>query len=73
LAIVWIYEGRNSGPRAFWNFEDARREQDEENGCTVEDILAYPESYGNPEVGGSKEEGFFYIDDGGAITRVEVE
>jgi len=69
LAKVWIYEGRNSGPRAFWNYQDARDEQDRDNGCTVEDILAQ----GDFEVGGSQEDGYFYIDDGGAITLVEVE
>ena len=73
MARVWIYEGRNSGPRAFWNFEDARIQQDIDNGCTLEDIEADPETYGSPEWGGSKDEGWFYIDDGGAITLVEVE
>lgn len=70
---VWIYEGRNSAAQAFWNFEDARREQDEDNGCTVEDIRAYPNLYGDLEIGGSEEEGWFYIDDGGSIHKVTVQ
>jgi hypothetical protein len=73
MARVWIYEGRNSAARAFWNYEDARTQQDIDNGCTVEDIREDPETYGNPEIAGSQEEGYFYIDDGGAITLVEVE
>lgn len=66
---VWVYEGRNSQARVFRNFEDARREQDEDNRCSVEEILAE----GQFEVGGSEEAGYFYIDDGGSIFKVTIE
>lgn len=67
---IWIYEGRNSGARAFWNYQDARDQQDRDNGGTLEEILwSEPET----DYGGSEEEGYFYIDDGGAIHLVEVE
>lgn len=73
MTEIWIYEGRNSAAQAFWNYQDARKEQDEDNGCTLEDIQQYPELYGNPDYGGSEEKGYFYIDDGGSITKVRVE
>jgi hypothetical protein len=67
---VWIYEGRNSQAQAFWNYQDARDEQDRDNGGTLEEILW---SEPTTDWGGSEEEGYFYIDDGGSIHLVEVE
>jgi hypothetical protein len=74
MARIWIYEGRNSAARAFWNYEDAREAQDRENGGSLEDLIDSAAWVGAPlEYGGSKEEGYFYIDDGGSIHLVEVE
>ena len=49
-------------------FMMARVEQDKDNRCTVEECAA-----NDLEVGGSYEDGYFYIDDGGSIDLVEVE
>lgn len=68
LTDIWIYEGRNSAAQAFWNYKDARAEQDEDNGCTPEQAKA-----DGFDVGGSEAEGFFYIDDGGSITKVTIQ
>lgn len=70
---VWIYEGRNSAARLFYNYSDARTQQDIDNGCTPEDMSMDPDLWGNPEISGSEDEGYFYIDDGGSITLTEVE
>lgn len=70
MTKVWIYEGRNSAARAFWNYQDARDQQDRDNGGTLEEILW---SEPGTDYGGSEKEGYFYIDDGGAIHLVEVE
>ena len=70
MAEVWIYEGRNSQAQAFWTFQDARDEQDRENGGTLEEILW---SEPRTDYGGSEEEGYFYIDDGGSIHKVVVQ
>jgi hypothetical protein len=67
---IWIYEGRNSAAQAFWNYQDARDEQDRDNGGTLEDILW---SEPRTDWGGSEEEGYFYIDDGGSINKVAVQ
>lgn len=70
MAEVWIYEGRNSQAQAFWNYEDARREQDDDNGGTLEELLW---SEPRTDWGGSEEAGYFYIDDGGSIHKVTVQ
>lgn len=71
MAEVWIYEGRNSPARAYWKYQDARDQQDRDNGAPADEL----EIFGGfaPEMGGSEEEGWFYIDDGGSITKVVVE
>jgi hypothetical protein len=66
---IWIYRGRHGELRAYNSFADARVQQDEDNRCTVEEIL----EDGELEVGGSEEEGYFYIDEGGSIDLVEVQ
>lgn len=68
MTEVWIYEARNDGPAVYWNFADARAQQDEDNRCSVEEAIR--EGF---EVGGSEERGFFYIDDGGAITKAKIQ
>ena len=67
---VWVYQPRNEDVRVFAEdqFATARFEQDLDNGCTP---LEAQEN--GLEVGGSEEEGYFYIDDGGSIRLVEVE
>lgn len=70
MTEIWIYEGRNSAAQAFWNYQDARDEQDQDNGGTLEEILW---SEPRTDWGGSEEEGYFYIDDGGSIHKVEVQ
>lgn len=67
---VWIYCGRSSSPEAFYNFEDARKVQDEDNRMTLDEIIA---EFGQDAVSGSEEEGNFSIDDGGSITLVEIQ
>lgn len=69
---VWIYEGRNSAARAYWRFADARAQQDTDNGGTLEELVLSHKDW-ELEWGGSEEEGWFYIDDGGSINLVEVE
>lgn len=70
---VWVYMSRNGNHHVYKGdsegFAKARAEQDADNRVTVEEILAENEL----EVGGSEESGQFYIDDGGDITRYEVE
>lgn len=76
---VWIYEGRNSQAAAFWNYQDARAEQDIDNGATLEEMIEDAENsewnsvHNMPEYGGSEEKGYFYIDDGGSIHKVTVQ
>lgn len=70
MTEVWIYEGRNSPTQAFWKYQDARDEQDEENGCSLDDILR---SEPKTDWDGSEEAGYFYIDDGGSIQKVTVQ
>jgi hypothetical protein len=67
---VWVYESRRGEIRIFaeHNRHLARAEQDDDNRCTVEDILADNEL----EVDGNPDEGDFSIDDGGSITLMEV-
>ena len=67
---IWIYESRSAPSAAYYNFSDARKQQDEDNRMTVEEIL---EDQGEWAVEGSEEEGFFSIDDGGSIDLVEVQ
>lgn len=67
---IWIYEGRNSQAQAFWNYQDARDEQDDDNGGTLEQLLW---SQPGLDYAGSEEEGYFYIDDGGSIHKVTVQ
>lgn len=68
---VWFYQGRHGELEAFEGtdvgFMLARESQDRDNGCTVEDIRA-----DGGDVDGSREEGYFYIDDGGRIDLVDV-
>lgn len=73
---VWIYEGRNSQAQAFWKFQDARREQDRDNGATLEEMIENAENsewVSVPDFGGSEKDGYFYIDDGGSIHKVTVQ
>lgn len=69
----WVYHSRNGYIRLFTGdsagFAKGRAAQDDENRCTVEEIIE--QGYG--EVGGSEEEGYFYIDDGGRLDLTEVE
>lgn len=64
---LWVYQSRKGYIELYHNFEDARREQDSDNRCSIEDHIA-----DGREVGGSEEQGYFYIDDGGSIELVEV-
>lgn len=68
---VWVYQGRHGELLVFAeeNRHLARREQDEDNRCTVEDII----EQGDFEVDGNKMSGDFSIDDGGSITLMEVQ
>jgi hypothetical protein len=72
---VWVYKSRRGEIQLF--AEDkrhwARIEQDADNGCSVEDILANPELYGDGEIDGDPNEGNFSIDDGGSIKLVLVQ
>ena len=70
---VWVYRSRNGNNAVFtgdeFGFQKARWRQDDDNCCTIEDIA----EEGELEIGGSEEEGHFYIDDGGSIELFEVE
>lgn len=69
---VWVYESRCDSPRVFvgnhvgWIL--ARTAQDEDNRCSLEDVKE-----SGSDFGGSEEEGYLYIDDGGVIRLVEIE
>jgi hypothetical protein len=65
---LWVYQGRHGELELYNDFATARAQQDEDNGMTVEEIL----EQGDLEVGGSEEEGSFWIDEGGDITLVQV-
>lgn len=70
---IWVYKSRNGYtnlyPGTHEGFVRARAAQDDDNRCTIEDIIRL--GYG--EVGGSEEEGRFYADDGGSIELLEVQ
>lgn len=70
---VWVYMSRNGNHHVYTGdstgFAKARAVQDHDNRCTPEEIVE--QGYG--EVGGSEEEGHFYIDDGGDIQLYDVE
>lgn len=70
---VWVYRSRNGNHGVFTGdldgFERARARQDDDNNLTVEEIM----EENDLQVGGSYEEGNFYIDDGGYIELFEVE
>jgi hypothetical protein len=71
LMKLWLYQGRHGELQLFsfsGGFEKARAIQDEDNGCTEEEAVA-----NDLDVYGSKEGGYFSIDDGGSITLLEVE
>lgn len=69
----WLYEGRQGQKRLFSGdrdgFDKAREAQDDDNRITLEEILELDDN----EVGGSFEEGHFYIDDGGDIELLTCE
>lgn len=66
---VWVYESRRGEVMLF--SEDkrhmARKEQDDDNGCTYEDCVK-----DGSWIDGNPDEGDFSIDDGGSITLIEV-
>jgi hypothetical protein len=72
---VWVYESRRGEIVIF--SEDhrhlARAEQDDDNGCSVENFMTHPELYGEGEINGNPDEGDFSIDDGGSIILMEVQ
>lgn len=63
----FLYQGRHGekilvhADEHGWNY--LRKMQDEDNRCTLEDIEG--------DFGGSYEEGYFWIDDGGHIETIE--
>lgn len=67
---VWVYKGRHGELMVFSeeNRHLARKEQDEDNNATVEDIRQWAES----DIDGDPDKGDFSIDDGGSIHLVEV-
>jgi len=64
---VWVFRSRKDYIDLYYDFDAARDAQDKDNCCTIEDHIR-----DGREVGGSKEEGVFYIDDGGSIELMEV-
>ena len=66
---IWVYQPRNApDPRRYRHFLDAYQAMEYDNGMTFEEIL---EDDPDADWGGSEEEGYFYIDDGGSIELVE--
>lgn len=64
---IWVYEGRNRPIELYYSFTEARRAQDIDNGCTLEEAIEDDSDWG-----GSENEGHFYIDDGGSLSHTEV-
>lgn len=71
---VWVYESRR-GEIAVYAEQHrhlARQEQDDDNGCTVQQLNDNPEVYGEGEINGDPDKDDFSIDDGGSITLMDV-
>jgi hypothetical protein len=65
---IWIYQPRNAPAEVYYNFTDARNQQDKDNGMTLEEA-----DQQHFDHGGSEAEGWFYIDDGGSMELVEIQ
>lgn len=72
-SLFWLYTSRRGETMLFPGtrngFDRARGHQDDDNRCTLEDIL----EDGELEISGSFESGSFSIDDGGSIRLMSVE